>query len=405
MKRLLNIFLEAAQGVLSYKLRTFLSVFAIGLGIAAVTLVVAVVNGAYKSVTEIINTFGPDTVIVFGGSRNVSQFGFRSMTITVDDVQAVRDAFPTAYKINPFLPRGGVRISYKDKHHRTFSIGSPVGYTEMDSWAIASGRDIMPIDQETAASVCVLGDTVKKALFDDAEDPIGKMVKVNNFYCEVIGTLKPASAMGMTDMNDRFIIPMSSMMKRISGQYKYVRLLRVSFEDVKNLSQRVEELESFLRMRHNIPDDEESDFMIISPEMIMKFFFAVSGAIMIFIGIMTLLTVTVGGFVMANMFLISVQERTKEIGIRRAFGATKSDIFLQFIMEFGIITILGALVGFVLGALGAKAVSGFGIFTAEISISVFFAALFVSIVIAGVFGTAPAARAASVNPIDAIRSK
>lgn len=406
MKKLINIFFEAVQGVISYRLRTFLSVFAIGLGIAAVTLVVAVVNGAYKSVTELISTFGPDTVMVFGGSRNMAGHGFRSMTITVDDVQAVKDAFPTAYSVHPFLPNPSTRISYRDKHHRAFAIGSPTAYTSMESWELASGRDILPIDQESAANVCVLGDTVKRTLFSESDDPIGKYVKVNSFYCQVIGVLKPVSLMGMRgDMNDRFIMPMSAVMKRISGQYKHIMMLRVSFEDMGNLKQRAEELENFLRMRHNIADDQDSDFMIISPDMIMKFFFAVSGAIMVFIGIMTLLTVSVGGFVMANMFLISVQERTKEIGIRRAFGATKSDIFRQFILEFGIITVLGALLGFVLGALGAKAVSGFGIFIAEISLGVFFAALAVSVLIAAVFGTAPAGRAASVNPIDAIRSR
>lgn len=401
MKKLINIFFEAVQGVISYRLRTFLSVFAIGLGIAAVTLVVAVVNGAYKSVTELINTFGPDTVMIFGGQRNVGGHGFRSMTITVDDVQAIKESFPTAYSVHPFLPNGSTRISYRDKHHVAFAIGTPVAYTEMKSWELASGRDILPIDQESAANVCVLGDTVKRALFEESEDPIGKYVKVNSFYCQIIGVLKPVSL----NMNDRFIMPMSSVMKRISGQYKYIMLLRVSFEDIKNISQRVDELESFLRMRHNLADDQDSDFLIVSPDMIMKFFLAISGAIMVFIGIMTLLTVSVGGFVMANMFLISVQERTKEIGIRRAFGATKSDIFTQFILEFGIITLLGALLGFLLGSIGAKAVSGFGIFTAQISPVVFFAALFVSMLIAAVFGTAPAGRAASVNPIDAIRSR
>jgi putative ABC transport system permease protein len=344
--------------------------------------------------------------MIFGGQRNVGGHGFRSMTLTVEDVQAIKDAFPTAYSVHPFLPNGNTRISYRDKHHVAFAIGTPVAYTEMKSWELASGRDILPVDQDSSANVCVLGDTVKRTLFDESEDPIGKYVKVNSFYCQVIGVLKPASLMGMRgDMNDRFIMPLSSVMKRISGQYKHIMMLRVSFEDIKNISQRVDELESFLRMRHNLADDQDSDFMIISPDMIMKFFFAVSGAIMVFIGIMTLLTVSVGGFVMANMFLISVQERTKEIGIKRAFGATKSDIFMQFILEFGIITLLGALLGFLLGSIGAKAVSGFGIFIAQVSPVVFFAALFVSMLIAAVFGTAPAGRAASVNPIDAIRSR
>jgi putative ABC transport system permease protein len=139
--------------------------------------------------------------------------------------------------------------------------------------------------------------------------------------------------------------------------------------------------------------------------MVMKFFFAVSGAIMAFIGVMTLLTISVGGFVMANMFLISVQERTKEIGIRRAFGATKADVFMQFLLEFGVLTVIGALLGFLLGAAGSKMISGFGIFQAEISINVFIASFVTSIVIALIFGTGPARKAASINPIDAIRSR
>jgi putative ABC transport system permease protein len=405
VKKLFNIFFEAVSGVMAYRLRTFLSVFSIALGIAAVTLVVAAVNGAYKSISELINAFGPDTVMIVGGQRNVSVMGYRSMTLTVDDINAIREAFPTAHRVHPFLPNMGTRMSYRDKHHRTLTIGTPIPYTAMESWTLESGRDLSQPDEDYAANVCLLGNRVKTNLFNDNEDPIGKFVKVNNFYCEVIGVLSPVSFMGMGDMNDRVVMPMSTVMKRLAGQYKYVTMVRVSFEDVKNVGQRAKELESFLRMRHNLADDQDSDFMVVSPDMIMKFFMAVSGAIVMFIGIMTVLTVSVGGFVMANMFLLSVQERTKEIGIRRAFGASKSDIFNQFILEFGIITVLGALLGFVIGALGAKAVSSFGILTAEISLTVFFAALLMSIVIAAIFGSAPANKAASVNPIDAIRSR
>jgi len=183
-----------------------------------------------------------------------------------------------------------------------------------------------------------------------------------------------------------------------------VRIIRVRFEDIKNLSSRIEELKSFLRRQHNLGPEIDDDFVIISPKEILKFFFTIVGSLVIFLIVITIMMVTVGGFVMANLFLLSVQDRTKEIGIRRSVGATRSDIFLQYMYEFGIITVMGGCLGFLLGVIFSRFLSNFELFAVTISFNVFIASIFVSILIAIIFGIMPARNASRVDPIKAIRT-
>ncbi|MGC8925546.1 ABC transporter permease [Calditerrivibrio sp.] len=404
MIKFILIFQESLKSVLSYRLRSFLSILSIALGIIGVTLVVGAVNGAYQKAGQILSMFGPDSVLVFGGTQKNQATGFRTKTLTFEDLYAIRDAFPTAYILVPMSARGDIKVSYKGNYVKTFVVGSTEGYSKSWTWDIYEGSDFSKEDVDKAVRKCLLGSYVKDQLFLN-EDPIGKYIYVNNFACQVSGVLEERGISNFgVNINDRVIIPITVLSKFITGDYKYITAMRIRFEDVENLNNRIEELRQFLRYRHNLGDGKDDDFTIVGPGDILKFFVAIGGALIAFLTIITLITVSVGGFVMANLFLISVTERTKEIGIRRALGATKRDIFLQFIFEFFIITLLGAIVGFFLGSAMAKIISSFKVFEVVISLNIFFISIIISGALALIFGVAPAKKASEINPITAIRS-
>ncbi|MCX8083297.1 MAG: ABC transporter permease [Calditerrivibrio sp.] len=404
MIRLLLILQEAIKSVLSYRLRSFLSIMSIALGIIGVTVVVGAVNGAYQKAGQILDMFGPDSLLVFGGTQRNQATGFRTKTLTFDDLEAVRDAFPTAYILVPMSARANIKVSYQGNHIQTFVVGSTQGYGKSWSWNVVEGTDFTKEDVDKAMRKCLLGSYVKDQLFGN-EDPIGKFIYINDFSCEVSGVLEERGVSNFgVNINDRIVIPITVLSKFVTKEYKYITAMRIRFEDVSNLENRAEELRQFLRFRHNLGDGKEDDFSIVGPKDVLKFFVAIGGAMIAFLTIITIITVSVGGFVMANLFLISVTERVKEIGIRRALGARKKDIFLQFILEFFIITVLGAFLGFLLGSLLAGLISSFRVFDVVISLQVFIVAIVVSAILALVFGVAPAKRASEINPISAIRS-
>lgn len=376
----------------------------IALGIIGVTIVVGAVNGAYVKANQILEMFGPDSLMIFGGTQKTQAAGFRLKTLTYEDLYALRDAFPTAYILVPMIGRSDIKVSYKGNRLNTFLSGTSENYSKAWNWNIAEGTDFNKEDINKAQRKCILGTYVKSELFGE-EEAIGKYIYLNDFACQVVGILEErgVSSFGV-NVNDRIIVPYTVLAKFITHEFKYVSAIRMRFEDVDNLDARMEEIRQFLRFRHHLGEGRDDDFTIVGPRDILKFFVALGGALIAFLSIITLITVSVGGFVMANLFLISVTERTKEIGIRRALGALKRDIFLQFIFEFFVITLFGAILGFLGGYVIAGVISSFDVFTVVISYKVFLVAIFISIVLALIFGVGPAKKASEINPIKAIRS-
>jgi putative ABC transport system permease protein len=192
-------------------------------------------------------------------------------------------------------------------------------------------------------------------------------------------------------------------MRKLQNETKYVSALRIRFIDQENLYSYLEELKIFFRKRHGIPEGEPDDFTIISPKEIIKFLVALTGSLVVFLGITGVISLIVAGFVLANLFLLSVKERTKEIGIRRATGAKKNDILLQFLFESVVITTIGGILGFILALLSSKLLMLIAEFPIYFSWKAFVVGLLLSWVVGIGFGLQPAKRAADLNPIEAIR--
>lgn len=402
--KLIILFYEALKATNNYKLRGILSIISITLGIIGVTIVSGSINGARLKIYNLLGEFGSNSILIIGGSQTMGIFK-RLKSLTFADAEAIKEAFPQVYITAPMDRRGSLSVSYRNKHIQTNVFGSTENYSTAWNTNVSNGADITISDVRNYKKVCLLGSYAKEKLFG-IEDPLNNYILINNFYCRVVGVLeeKGVSSHGH-NINDRIVIPISTLARFITGEHIYVNVIKVRIEDPKLLETMEESIKNFLRMRHNLANDEEDDFLMITPNEILKFFITIAGSMILFLSIITLLSIIVGGFVVANLFLISVQDRISEIGIRRTFGAKKIDIFLQFIFEILILSIIGGLFGFILGVFVAHFLKASEIFEIKISPVIFVLVLISTILISIIFGFAPARKAANVDPIKAVRTE
>ncbi|WP_444550897.1 ABC transporter permease [Candidatus Magnetomonas plexicatena] len=375
----------------------------VSIAIAAITAIVAAVEGAYKSAYELVDKFGPDTALIIGGGEVQKASGYRYKTLTLTDAQAIRDAFMSAWLVLPVAIKPGTTVSYGSKKHQTLVLGSSENYSKSWSWPVEEGSDLTAEDIASGTNVCLTGVKVVGELFGD-KSPAGETIMVGRIPCRVIGVLadRTISQMGQ-DLNDRIIMPISTVMRKLLNESRYVSVIKVRFEDQGNLKYHIAELREFLRHRHNLKEDDDDDFKIITSDEIIAFLVALTGSLVVFLGITGLVSLVVSGFVLANLFLLSVKERTREIGIRRACGATRGDIFSMFLFEAAIVTALGGVMGFLLGIGVSEILNATANFPIHFSWRAFAAAMSLSIVTGVIFGIKPAVNASSLKPIEAIR--
>lgn len=403
MTKYLKILSQSFLAIKVFKLRTLFCLISVALGIASITVIVAATEGAYKKALEMVDRFGPDSLLVFSGGEEARAIGLRQKTITLEDIDAIRQAFPSAYLVVPMASAGNINVSYKDKKYQTLLIGSTSDYSQVWTWPVIQGSDFTDEDVKGLKNVALIGQHLLKELFDN-EDPVGKYILVKGIPVQIVGVLseRGTSPSGL-NLDDRLIIPLTTMMRKIQNETKYISAFRIRFTDQENLYNYVDELKAFLRQRHNIPENEPDDFRIVSPKEIVKFLVALTGSLVIFLGITGVISLVVAGFVLANLFLLSVRERSSEIGIRRATGAKKKDILFQFLGESVILTTTGGLLGFILGLAFSEILKLVADFPMNFSWKAFAVGIILSWIVGILFGLQPAKKAANLNPIEAIR--
>ncbi len=403
MTNIAKIASQSVKAVMFFKLRTFFCLISIALGISAITTIVAAVEGAYKKAFEIVERFGPDSLLVFSGGEEARALGLRAKTITLDEVTAVRETFSRAYLVVPMTSVRNTSISYKERKYQTLVVGSTSDYSRAWSWAVVQGSDFTNEDVKGIRNVGLIGQYLMKELFGN-EDPVGKYVFVKGIPVQIVGVLsdRGTSPTG-ENLDDRIVMPLTTVMRKIQNETKYVSAFRARFIDQENLYNHADELRTFLRLRHNLPVTDPDDFRIITPKEIVKFLVALTGSLVIFLGITGIMSLIVAGFVLTNLFLLSVKERTSEIGIRRATGAKKRDILLQFLGEAVIITTIGGVAGFLLSLLSAQLLTYIAQFPIHFSWKAFAVGFILSWLVGIIFGLQPARRAANLNPIEAIK--
>lgn len=403
MERFIKILSQSIKAIKAFKLRTLFCLLSVSLGVSSITIIVAATEGAYEKALDIVSVFGPDSLLVFGGSEEIRALGLRQRTITIDDVEAVRREFSSAYLVVPMTAVREVNVSYKDKRHQTLVVGSTSDYSRVWTWPVIQGSDFTEEDVRGMRNVCLMGIHVMRQLFGD-EDPVGKYITVRNMPVQVVGVLSErGTSPGGDILDDRIIMPITTVMRKLQNETRYISAFRIRFEDRENLNIHIEELRSFLRHRHRLQGAESDDFRIVSPKEIIKFLVALTGTLVAFLGVTGLISLIVAGFVLANLFLLSVRERTNEIGLRRAVGANKRDILLQFLGEAVILTTLGGLTGFILAIAGSELLTLIFEFPMKFSWKAFAIGIALSWIVGIIFGLQPARKAAELNPVEAIR--
>lgn len=404
MNRLFNILSQALRAVIALKLRSFFCILSIAIGISAITIIVAATEGAYQKAFDIVATFGPDSVLIVGGSEESRGIDRRDKTLTVTDADAIRSAFGTAYMVVPMSSVRDVIVSYKGNRYQAPVVGSSSDYSLAWTWPVVEGSDFTEEDLKRSANVALIGHETMRELFGE-ENPVGKFIQVRQIPVQVVGVLlERGASVGGGNLDNRVVMPITTVMKKLQHETKYVAILRVRFEDQENLDRRVEELKTFLRAEHRIPDGESNDFQIFSSKDIIKFLVALTGSLVVFVGIVGIISLIVAGFVLANLFHLSVRERSREIGIRRSIGAKRNDILFQFLGEALLLTTAGGLCGFLLGVAASTLLQYVEAFPIHFSWKAFVIGLVLSWIVGIVFGLQPASRAANLEPIEAIRS-
>ena len=403
MDRILRITSQSVRAIRAFKLRTIFCLISVALGIASITVIVAATEGAYQKAYEIVERFGPDALLVFGGGEEARATGQRQKTITLDDIDAVRQAFYSAYMVVPMTVMRDIQVSYKDTKYQTLIVGSTSDYSHVWAWPVIQGADFTDEDVRGLRNVGLIGQFLAGELFGE-EDPVGKTILVRRIPVQIVGVLSERGTTPAGErLDDRVIMPITTLMRKLQNETKYVAAMRIRFLDQQNLSHYADELKLFLRKRHKLPEGEPDDFTVVSPREIIKFLVALTGSLVAFLGVTGMIALIVAGFVLANLFLLSVRERTKEIGIRRATGARKRDILIQFLGESVFITTLGGIFGFVLALVSARLLMSIAQFPIHFSWKAFAIGMLLSWAVGIGFGLQPANRAANLKPIEAIK--
>ena len=396
--------LIALRALRRNKMRSILTALGIIIGVASVVAMVAVGNGAQARITSQVSSLGQNLLSIFAGSKKSGgvQSGLGSASaITLADADAIAREVPDVAAVSPEVSATAQAIA-NGRNWSTSVIGESQDYLKIRDWKLAAGSMFTERDVRSAAKVAVIGSKTANELFGPL-NPIGQNVRIKNIPFVIIGLLESKGAgMGGMNQDDRLIIPYTTAMKRITGD-KYLRSVNVQIASSDRMDTAQQQITSLLRQRHRLTDDRSDDFNIFNQKEIADTVNSISKIITLLLGSVAGISLLVGGIGIMNIMLVSVTERTREIGIRIAVGAQPGDIRLQFLIEAVTLSLLGGLLG-VLGGVGASKLVGMvADFHAIVSTGSILLAFGVSSAIGIFFGFYPAHKAAALNPIEALR--
>jgi putative ABC transport system permease protein len=410
MKKIVASMKIALRALKVNRMRSALTMLGIIIGVAAVIAMVAVGSGATKRIQEQIQSIGSNLIIVLPGS--VSTNGVRlgsgaTSSLTEDDAKAIAAECPSVAVVAPTV-RGGAQIVYGSNNWATSIQGVTPDYLTIRDYTMLHGQFFTEQDVDSAAKVAVLGETVVQNLFGGDTDPTGQVVIVKNVPFTVMGVLTPKgqSPTGQ-DQDDIILLPISTAKQKVIGankaNAKAVSSLMVQAVGPQAMDQAQQEMETLLRERHRTQPGQDDDFSIRNLTEVFAAQETSARVMSILLGAIASVSLIVGGIGIMNIMLVSVTERTREIGLRQAVGAKTRDILSQFLVEAVTLSLLGGIVGIVLGLTASLAISQFAQWSTMVSpVSILMAFIFSALV--GVFfGYYPARKAAYLDPIDALR--
>jgi putative ABC transport system permease protein len=386
------------------KMRSMLTALGIIIGVASVVAMVAVGNGAQARITSQVSALGQNLLTVFAGSRKSggvnSGLGSAS-ALTLADADAIRREVTDVVAISPEESTSAQAIA-SGRNWSTTVAGESPDYLKIRDWKLASGSMFTDREVRGAAKVAVIGSKTANELFGPL-NPVGQTVRVGNIPFVIIGLLESKGAgMGGQNQDDRIIIPYTTAMKRLTGD-KYLRSINVQIVSSERMEIAQQQITSLLRQRHRLTADRDNDFNIFNQKEIADTVNSISKIITLLLGSIAGISLVVGGIGIMNIMLVSVTERTREIGIRIAVGAQPGDIKLQFLIEAITLSLIGGGIGVLAGIGASRLVAVFADFQAVVSPGSVLLAFGVSFAIGVFFGYYPARKAAALDPIDALR--
>ncbi len=400
----------ALQGLAANKLRSGLTMLGIIIGVAAVIALVAVGQGAQAAVTRRFQSLGSNLLVISPGVAFfgwVSQGAASAQSLTNEDVQAIARLATLVEAIAPEYSVRGAQVVYGNKNTQTSVLGVTPEYLTVRNWQVARGRFIDRQDVENLAKVCALGTTVVEDLFGSGYlDPVGQTVKINRQNYQVVGVMASKGQTGFTNEDDQVFIPLSTAQVKFGGAGNTsLEAINVQVTSAEMMDFAQAELRAILRARHGLSPGQADDFTIRSQIQIMEMAQQTTGTFTILLGCIAAISLVVGGIGIMNIMLVSVTERTREIGIRRAVGAKRRDILTQFLVEAVVLSSMGGVVGVLVGWGGAQLLSRLAseLLSTLVTPGSVIMALGVSVAIGLFFGIYPANRAARLNPIEALR--
>jgi putative ABC transport system permease protein len=400
---------SAARALRANKLRTSLTMLGIIIGVGAVIAMVAVGSGAQARLAEQIQSLGTNLVVVTSSSTNVLGVrggGGTRATLTDEDATAIQEEIPAVQAAAP--SRGGTfQAIHGNLNWATSVAGVTSEWFEVKEWTIAHGRAITAEDYRTAAKVVVMGQTVVRNLFGD-ENPVGVTIRISRVPFTVVGVVdvKGQNAWGR-DQDDVLMVPLSTARRklfgRIRGQARAVWALTVKLRDGEDRADAEAQIAALLRQRHHLRPDEEDDFALRNPYDRLQAQEAASETMAYLLAAVASVSLLVGGIGIMNIMLVSVTERTREIGLRMAVGARSRDILAQFLVEAVTLSLIGGLIGVAVGLGGSRAITYFADWQTLIEGEAVLVAFGFAGLVGVVFGLYPARKAARLDPIEALR--
>jgi putative ABC transport system permease protein len=395
----------AGTTLMANKLRSSLTMLGIIIGNASVIAMIGIGEGAQSFVKDQVNSLGTNVLFIIPGNPDAQRRPvMQPPTLVVADAYAIKSEVPTVEEVAPALT-GSEIVSYRSNNSTASLVGATPSYLIVRNFDVAKGRFITNDDLKRQTNIAVLGSEIAEILFGK-EDPVGQFIRIKNTSLQVVGVMQPKGAAFGDNQDLNIFLPLTTMSNRIAGRSSpygmRVSFISVSVKDETMMAAAQFQIENLLRLRHKIV--KQDDFTVRNQKDLMNILGNITGALTLLLACVAAISLVVGGIGIMNIMLVSVTERTKEIGLRKAIGASQEDILIQFIVEAVILSVTGGFIGTAIGIGGIFLVAAFSPLQASVSISAIAIAVGVSGGIGLFFGVVPARQAAKLDPIVALRS-
>ncbi|MDB5084844.1 MAG: ABC-type antimicrobial peptide transport system, permease component [Bacilli bacterium] len=395
------------RSLLANKLRSFLTMLGIIIGVGAVIIMVSIGEGTNQVVTQQIQSLGSNLITISPGavsSGGVSQGSGSAQTLKMADVDSINQLDAVAAAAPSY--QGRYQVAVAGKNTNTTVTGTSANFTQVKSWPMLSGRFITDDDVTNGTKVAVLGTTTVGNLFGNSNyDPVGQMVKINNVPFTVVGVLSSKGASGFQDQDDAVYIPINTYRSRFLGgkSRDSIQQILVEAKSADQINQAINEMEFTLRQNHKLGFTKPDDFSIRNFADILASAQASTQTMTLFLGGVAAISLLVGGIGIMNIMLVSVTERTREIGIRKAIGAKERDLLFQFLIEAVTLAVLGGAVGVAIGYIGSGNIGNLMHTPTSVPLNAVVLSVVFSAAIGIIFGVVPARKASKLDPIEALR--